>query len=163
MSGTGSAHNSTIQLIGGLFFLGFITGTTASVAQNLDDLARQDRERRANLPRRTRVYTNEDLARPRILDPEDRRAIEESQPVEEASAAVAVPPFLPPPVPAAASEPEPEPPSSLIAAPVVWPVGISLGDVARYYRAARQSRNAQLLAAKARKRRNGTASIAAAS
>ena len=163
MSGTRSARNSTIQLIGGLFLLGFIASTTSSFAQNLDDLARQERERRESSPRRTRVYTNEDLARPRILNPGDQRAIEESQAAEEAPTAVAVPPFLTPPVPAAASEPEPEPPSSLIAAPVVWPAGISLGDVARYYRATRQSRNAQLLAAKARKRRNGTASIAAAS
>lgn len=38
-------------------------------AQSLGDLARRERERRAALGKRARVFTNEDLARTRILEP----------------------------------------------------------------------------------------------
>lgn len=52
-------------------------GVEASLAQNLGDVARQERERQKNLPRATRhVYTNDDLGRRQILVPEDRARFE---------------------------------------------------------------------------------------
>src|SRR2546426_2013981 len=50
-----------------------VFGVTLGSSQSLGDIARQDRARKERQPRRaTRVYTDEDLARPQILDPEDR-------------------------------------------------------------------------------------------
>src|SRR5713226_10562168 len=50
-----------------------VFGVTLGSSQSLGDIARQDRARKERQPRRaTRVYTEEDLARPQILDPQDR-------------------------------------------------------------------------------------------
>src|SRR6266852_7510591 len=50
-----------------------VFGVTLGSSQSLGDIARQDRARKERQPHRaTRVYTEEDLARPQILDPEDR-------------------------------------------------------------------------------------------
>ena len=52
-------------------------GVTLSFSQSLGDIARQERARKERQSRRaTRVYTEEDLARPKILDPEDRARFE---------------------------------------------------------------------------------------
>jgi len=52
-------------------------GVTLSFSQSLGDIARQERARKERQPRRaTRIYTEEDLARPKILDPEDHARFE---------------------------------------------------------------------------------------
>ncbi len=52
-------------------------GVTLSFSQSLGDIARQERARKEHQPRRaTRVYTEEDLARPKILAPEDHARFE---------------------------------------------------------------------------------------
>jgi len=93
------------------------------VAQSLGEIARQERERREKLKHHaTRVLTNEDLAKPQILDPlESIRLV------------------------AAPGQPEPLPPNLALEMTVGEPVSaeslgiglppnVSLGDVARYYR-----------------------------
>lgn len=60
-----------VVLSNGLFLASF------APAQTMGDLARQERERRARQPRcAARVYTNEDLARPQILDRKDRACLD---------------------------------------------------------------------------------------
>jgi nucleoid-associated protein YgaU len=49
--------------------------TVPSSAQNLADAARQERERKKSRPHQMHVYTNEDLAKPRILMPEDQARV----------------------------------------------------------------------------------------
>jgi nucleoid-associated protein YgaU len=129
------ARTATIQLLSGLFFFLFFLSSASGFAQSLGDVARQERERRANpkrprdvVSRRPRVYTNEDLARPRILDPQDRQAPESAP----QSAQVA------PSAPSA----EPPAPRSLM---MEWPKDIPLGDVARYYRKEREKEAAGTL------------------
>ncbi len=59
---------------------GVLTGSlllaSPGFAQGLGDVARQPRERRAQAPCSTRVYTNEDLARPQILDAKERACLD---------------------------------------------------------------------------------------
>jgi len=83
--------------------------------QDLGGLARQERERRTNQTRRSRVYTNEDLARPSIVDRTDRQAAESAPD----SASVAP------------SAPAPELPALGLLV-IDWPDDIPLADVARF-------------------------------
>ena len=55
---------------GAVAVLAIIFGIPCLWAQNLGDIARQDRERRSRLFRHSPVLTNDDLARERILTPE---------------------------------------------------------------------------------------------
>ena len=115
------ARTATIQLLSGLFFFFFFLSSASSFAQSLGDVVRQERERRANpkrhgdvVSRRPRVYTNEDLARPRILDREAPESAPQSAQVSPSAAPA---------------------PRSLV---MEWPDDIPLGDVARYYRNERE-------------------------
>ena len=68
-----AATKSPAQLGGGLLVLLLMAGVQASYAQSLGDLARHERERKQNQTRQAvRVYTNEDLERPKILDQQDQ-------------------------------------------------------------------------------------------
>ncbi len=49
--------------------------TVPAFAQSIADAARQERERKKAVVRETHVYTNEDLAKPQILVPEDQARI----------------------------------------------------------------------------------------
>lgn len=97
--------------------------TSWCAAQSLGEVARQERERRAQQTRHTPVLTNEDLKRDRILPPV-------------------------PPAPATSSLPA-APPTVVAPAPNVplWHVaeqpGFSLGDYARDLRVAKQQRQAE--------------------
>ncbi len=72
---------------------GVLTGSlllvSPGLAQSLGDVARQPRERRAPVPCPTRVYTNEDLARPQILDTKERACLDAAR-----QTAPAVTPYL---------------------------------------------------------------------
>ncbi|MBI4479111.1 MAG: LysM peptidoglycan-binding domain-containing protein [Acidobacteria bacterium] len=123
---------SLVRLFTALLFAVLLLGSATSSAQSLGDLARQQRERARNkVARSPHVFTNEDLARPKIL---------EASPVQplpaEASAAPA-PSTLAPAPSTAASATGPAVPSM---APPVWPEGTPLGDIARYYRQQKQLR-----------------------
>jgi nucleoid-associated protein YgaU len=99
----------------------FVLGGTRGSAQSLGDLARQERERvRNHTSGSTRVFTNEDLARPKILEGGERD--DAAEPPSTARSPLA-------PNSSAAGETAAIP----IAVPV-WPEGMPLGDVARYYR-----------------------------
>lgn len=99
--------------------------TSWCVAQSLGDLARQERERRAQQTRHTPVITNEDLKRDRILP---------AVPVVPAPATSSLPVAPPAVIPAAPNVP-------------LWHVaeqpGFSLGDYARDLRVAKQQRQAE--------------------
>ncbi|MGH9784987.1 MAG: hypothetical protein ACRD88_12470 [Terriglobia bacterium] len=110
------ARTATIQLLSGLIFSFLFLSSTSSFAQDLGDVARQERERRTNQGRRSRVYTNEDLARPRILDADEKQAPESTP-----NSAQAAPSTLP------AEQAAPRSPV------IEWPKDIPLGDVARFY------------------------------
>ncbi|MBI2816420.1 MAG: LysM peptidoglycan-binding domain-containing protein [Acidobacteria bacterium] len=72
-------------LLGLLLYLLWV-GAASGLAQSLGDIARKERQRRPSHPQRAvHVYTNEDLTRPQILDPEDRVRIEayEQSPISE--------------------------------------------------------------------------------
>ena len=60
-------------------------------AQSVADVARQERERQQQKPCVNRVYTNEDLSRPQILDAKDRACLEAAR--EAAPPAAAPAPF----------------------------------------------------------------------
>ena len=54
----------------------FLSCATACFGQSLGDVARQERERKEQEPRRSNyVYTNDDLKRPHILVPEDQQRV----------------------------------------------------------------------------------------
>jgi len=59
----------------------------ASFAQSVADVARQERERQQPKPCVNRVYTNEDLSRPQILDAKDRACLEAARDAQPADAA----------------------------------------------------------------------------
>jgi len=81
-----------VVLSSGLLFASFAS------AQTIGDVARQERERRARQPQcAARVYTNEDLARPQILDPKDRACLDAAR-----QTAPAVTPYLETAAPAVA-------------------------------------------------------------
>jgi nucleoid-associated protein YgaU len=89
-------------------------------SQSLADVARQERERKQNQPRRTtHVYTNEDLARPQILLREDR---ERAQAVQKKVT------------------PEASEPAAAVAGGEREMDTLPLGDIARRYRTPRQAR-----------------------
>lgn len=94
-------------------------------AQNLGEAARKERARKQSERRRAvRVYTNEDLKRPRILDPQDQAralAAREKQKTAPAEETAQIPGFTP------------------------RPAEISLGDIARHYRLLKQMRERQEL------------------
>ena len=107
-------------------FLAFllILSPAPGVAQSLGDAARQERERRQNMKQRaTRVLTNEDLAKPQILDPLDRVRLLAAPGQLEA---------LPPALEAELTVAAPAPGESQ--GVLGLPPNVSLGDVARYYR-----------------------------
>ncbi len=72
---------------------GVLTGSlllaSSGSAQSLGDVARQQRERRAQAPCTARVYTNEDLNRPQILDSKERACLDASRRTTPAA-----PPYL---------------------------------------------------------------------
>src|SRR4051812_22272189 len=64
-----------ITFIGGIIFL--LLGASQARAQDVAEMARQEKLRKENLPRHTRhVYTNDDLARPQILTQDDRQELQ---------------------------------------------------------------------------------------
>jgi nucleoid-associated protein YgaU len=79
--------------------------SVATFAQNLGEIARQERERRKEQPpRATYVYTNDDLQRQHILVPEDQaRALAARTGAPGATVQVALPPASPAPVVVTAS------------------------------------------------------------
>ena len=124
------AKKSLIELAGGLLVCFLVVGEESSFAQSFGDIARRERQRRERQPQRsTRVYTNEDLARPKILGPEERARPEAPRP------ASTVPPI----------EGTVELPGA-----VKWLDEIPLGDIARYYRRVRQLRQKQELVEQAK-------------
>ena len=73
---------------------------TSAHSQSLGDLARQEQERKRDLPSHvTHVYDNDDLARPHILVPEDQKRV-------DAEKKKSAPPAGNPPAEAADSEPK---------------------------------------------------------
>ena len=109
-----------MQLWGGLLVLLLIAGVQTSFAQSLGDVARRERDRKQNQPRRSvRAYTNEDLERPKILDSQDQALGAIPDPVLQFPAIEEAEKFS-------------ARPHALDAVP--------LGDVARYYRRAKQLR-----------------------
>ena len=97
-----------------------IAGVQTSFAQSLGDVARRERDRQQNQPRHSvRVYTNEDLERPKILDPQEQALGAIPEPVLQSPEIEQVEKFS-------------ARPHALDAVP--------LGDVARYYRRAKQLR-----------------------
>src|SRR5579862_6404378 len=59
---------------------------STAYSQSLGDLARQERERKTNEPKRaTHVYTNEDLAKPQILVPEDQARVQPGEKTKPAA------------------------------------------------------------------------------
>src|SRR5512146_689779 len=110
---------------------------TVSLAQSLGDVARQERERRAQLPQRARVITNEDLKQERILSssPEQGMASSEApQPSSNVRVEQQAAPLVGPNVPRWAVADQP---------------GFSLGAYARALRQARQIREQQNAAVQA--------------
>ena len=106
----------------------FFFGLNSSSAQNLGDLARQERARN-NTPKSTRVFTNEDLARPKILAGVAQESFDGQSPI-------ALTPAAPASAPDFASRP-----GEMESAVPVWPEGTPLGDVARYYRRLKELRS----------------------
>ena len=115
------------KIIVGFLFSIFTFGILSSFAQSLGNVAREERERQEENSRRPRVYTNEDLARPRIAGRESR---EEAAAAESASA-----------VPGQA----PAEQNSSLPLPIIWPKDVPLGDVARFYRKQRELESAKEL------------------
>lgn len=119
-----------------------LAGSAAS-AQSLGDLARQERARRADQPpRATRVLTNEDLQRDRILEPRTPAA-----PAVTAQDELPAIPALPPSenvVPLWTAAPQ------VNIAPSPEPTQVTLGDFARQVRAERtaRKRTREILAAR---------------
>lgn len=95
-----------------LIFCVMLLVAVPSFGQDIGDVARKDRAREKALPPQ-HVYTNEDLARPRILLPQDRARFEAEQKM-----------------PDVASGPQ----TATGGAPVHNLNELPLGDVARYYR-----------------------------
>lgn len=106
------ATKSPIRILSKLFLFIFVLGVGLSSAQSLDELARQQRARKQGRSAQPpRVYTNEDLARPQILDLADRRRNEDAAPAVASGAGADKTSGVQP-----------------------WPAAMPLGDVARFYR-----------------------------
>ena len=118
---------ATIQMIGhrtavGLFLAFFVCGISSTFSQDqLGNVAREGRERKANQSRGSHVYTNEDLAQPKILI---RRNSETATAAQSAANPVSNEPST-----------EQNPPAP---ARIVWPDNVPLGDIARFYRRQRK-------------------------
>jgi len=108
------------KIILGLIFSIFILGIASGFAQSLGEVAREERERKEENSRRPRVYTNEDLARPRIEGRESR---------EEAAAAASA---------STVSGQTPAEQDASLPLPIIWPDNVPLGDIARFYRKQRE-------------------------
>ena len=115
------AMKSWAKITGGLLVGVLVVGAESARSQSLGDLARQERARRGAEPSpATRVYTNEDLQRPKIVDRQEPATIEGTLPH------------------AAVSPAEEVPESPNISGAVSWSTGTPLGDIARYYRQKKQ-------------------------
>lgn len=117
---------ATIQKISlqlfGLFFAFLICSVSSTFAQEqLGDVAREARDRRADQSRGPHVYTNEDLAQPKIVI---RRNSETTSVAES-------------PAPAVSDQPETVQ-NPLRPSEIVWPDEVPLGDIARFYRRQRE-------------------------
>jgi len=128
MRTTRPAAKSWLERAGGLFVAVLLVGVVAGSAQSLGEVARRERERKQAQPRAPRVYTNEDLVRPQILDPEDRTRFE----AQRQTPAVVL------------TERATQVPNG-----VASPAELPLGDVTRYYRALKQMRDQQPLVGEA--------------
>lgn len=119
---TSGAHRWLAWISGSLLWLACF-GVTPSLAQDLGEIARQQRAQKQSQPHRTtHVYTEEELARPKILTPEDRArfaAAQDNGAVPKDAQIAAVPPA------------EPQTPE------------VSLGEIARRYRLQKQARNSR--------------------
>jgi len=119
-----------IRFFPALLVVIFLFDATSSSAQFLGDVARQQRERLQNKDAHsTHVFTNEDLARPRILKGLGLQSSETPAPFASTPA-----------TPASAPAPSSEPLAKEMPAPV-WPEGTPLGDVARFYRRLKELRS----------------------
>ena len=158
------ARKSWLGLVGGLLVFVLLAGVEQSFSQSVGEIARRNRERRESQPRSTRVFTNEDLTRPHILESKKQKPLQQ----QESTPAVAVTPTeVLPASPAQVSStgqvsatapfslPEPVSPTEpvsftdgTVAPPDLlnWPAGTPLGDIARYYRRAKELRENQELA-----------------
>ncbi len=77
---TGRPRSSWVLGLLVLFF------ASTAYSQSLGDIARQARERKMNEPKRaTHVYTNEDLAKPQILVPEDQARVQSGEKTKPAA------------------------------------------------------------------------------
>ena len=115
------AMKSWGKIAGGLLVGVLVLGAESARSQSLGDLARQERVHRAAEPSpATRVYTNEDLQRSKIVDQQEPATIDDLLPHATVSFA----------------EETPEAPK--ISGAVPWFAGTPLGDIARYYRARKQ-------------------------
>ena len=102
-------------------------------AQSLGDLARQERERKMNQPSRaTHVYTNDDLAKPQILVPEDQKRVETKEETKPAADKPSV-------EDAGSQQPQADKPAAQDAGERSQPDGLPLGDIARHYRALKET------------------------
>jgi len=102
-----------------------LAGALPSPAQSLGEIARQVRERKSSeVPLASHIYTNEDLARQKILDSQDREQISSSSqsPTIQANAPLQPNTFGVP----------------------KWSQRTPLGDVARFYRREKQSKQQEL-------------------
>ena len=82
------ARKSWLRLMGGLLVLVLLAGVEQSFSQSLGEIARRNRERRESQPRSTRVFTNEDLTRPHILESKKQKPLQQ----QESTPAAAVSP-----------------------------------------------------------------------
>lgn len=117
-----------LRLIPALLCFIFIVALTEGSAQSLGELARQERERiKARRQAPARVFTNEDLARPKILDGSERGSIAR-EPVPSSNPL------------GGADSPAIIPPAGWVVP--IWPEGTPLGDIARYYKQRKQQQDA---------------------
>jgi len=79
---------SDSRTIAGALFCVF-SAAAPGFAQSVADVARQERERQQQKPCANRVYTNDDLSRPQILDAKDRACLEAARTAPPADAAPA--------------------------------------------------------------------------
>ena len=105
------------KILLGFFLPIFLVSVSSSFAQSLGNVAREERDRQAGSARRPRVYTNEDLARFRIVVPEGERDNESAFAVSNETST---------------EQTSPRP------LPTIWPNNIPLGDIARFYRRQRE-------------------------
>lgn len=128
------AMKTWAKIAGGLLVGLLVVGAESARSQSHGDLARQERARRVAEPSpATRVYTNEDLQRPKIVDQQEPATIESTL-----SHAVVFP-----------LEETPEAPR--ISGAVPWSSGTPLGDIARYYRQKKQLLQEQNVVKEAKK------------